>query len=229
MSEVRILIVDDDVASQSALKNLLDSEGWRVRAVSTGSEILNELARDVWNLAIVNAALTDPAGPIFAILRELALADSELVPEPAPEEDLDTEHAPVADPPSPPPQNSHRLRVLFLLPPTVAKKFQPILEREELPYALKPYNLHDLLEKVSDLLIEAGAIAEPLRTIREFAPRKGPSLRHARRDARPGAMFASRDDYQMSEEEMAEWERQEQEEESRKKRRKQEAEREHLG
>ena len=229
MSEVRILIVDDDVASQSALKNLLDSEGWRVRAVSTGSEILNELAHDVWNLAIVNAALTDPAGPVFAILRELALADSEPVPAPAPEEEEGATELAIVEPPAPPPQSNRRLRVLFLLPPTVARKVQPILEREELPYALKPYNLHDLLEKVSDLLIEAGAIDEPLRTIREFAPRKRPSLRRARRDARPGAMFASRDDYQMSEEEMAEWERQEQEEESRKKRRKQEAEREHLG
>lgn len=229
MPEVRILIVDDDVASQSALKNLLDSEGWRVRAVSASSEILNELAHDVWNLAIVNASLIDPAGPVFAILRELALADSEPEPEPAPEQEADAEEHVIAEPPAPPPQNYRRLRVLFLLPPAVVKKVQPVLEREELPYALKPYNVHDILEKVSDLLLESGAIDSPLRTIREFAPAKRSLFRRARRDSRSGAMFASRDDYQMSEEEMAEWERQEQEEEARKKRRKQESEREHLG
>ena len=54
------------------------------------------------------------------------------------------------------------------------------------------------------------------------APR--PALRTARAGA--GSMFASRDDYQMSEEEMLEWERHE--EEDRKKREKQQKDREHL-
>jgi CheY-like chemotaxis protein len=227
MAEVSILVVDNDAASQSALKNLLGSEGWRVRAVSAASDVLNELARGVWNLAIANASLTDPAGPLFAILRELAQADSELALEPSPDDESAEEHGLAANPP-PPAQNHRRLRVLFLLPPEVVKKVQPILEREALPYVLKPYNLHDLLEKVSDLLLEAGAIDAPIRTIRESAPRKRTSVRRARRDIRSGAMFASRDDYQMSEEEMAEWERQEQEAEARKKRRKQEDERENL-
>jgi PleD family two-component response regulator len=30
VAEVGILIIDDDVVSQRALKNVLDSEGWRV-------------------------------------------------------------------------------------------------------------------------------------------------------------------------------------------------------
>jgi PleD family two-component response regulator len=227
MAEVSILVVDNDAASQSALRNLLDSEGWRVRAVSAASEVLNELARGVWNLAIVNASLTDPAGPVFAVLRELAQADSELAPEPSPDDESAASAGPWADPP-PPVQNYRRLRVLFLLPPEVVKRVQPILEREGLPYALKPYNLHDLLEKVSDLLLEAGAIDAPIRTIRDFAPRKRTLVRRTRRDLASGAMFASREDYQMSEEEMAEWERQEQEAEERKKRRKQEAEGQNL-
>src|ERR1700729_3239829 len=49
--EVGILIVDDDGASQSALKNVLDSEGWRVRIVPEVTLALNELATGSWNLA----------------------------------------------------------------------------------------------------------------------------------------------------------------------------------
>ncbi len=228
MPEVNILVVESDLASQTALRNLLDSEGWRVRGVSAAADVLNELARGIWNLAIVNAALTDTAGPVFAILRELALADSEAEAEADSSDDLDPGQ-PLAERSVPASQGPRRLRVLFLLPPEVVKKVQPVLEREGLPYALKPCNLHELLEKVSDLLLEAGAIESPIRTIREFAPRKSRVVRRARRDSRTGAMFASREDYQMSEEEMAEWERQEQEEQARKKRRKQEAERGPLG
>lgn len=228
MAEVNILVVENDPASQQALKNLLDSEGWRVRAVSAASEVLNELARGIWHLAIVNAGLTDTAGPVFAILRDLALAEPEA--EAAEQEAVHQEgrfqHGLLADS-SPAPQTSRRLRVLFLLAPAVAGRFQPVLEREALPYIVKPYNLNELLEKVSDLLLEAGAIDSPIRAIREFAPRTRRILRRPRRDSRTGAMFASREDYQMTEEEMAEWERQEEEE--RKKRRKKDADRERLG
>jgi len=46
------------------------------------------------------------------------------------------------------------------------------------------------------------------------------------RDSRRGTMFASREDYQMSEEELVEWEKQEEEE--RKKREKEKKDRERL-
>jgi hypothetical protein len=94
-----------------------------------------------------------------------------------------------------------------------------LLEREGLPYLQKPYHLHDLLEKVSELLVESGAIAEPLRGIGRMGKGKR-RRREARtsRDSRRGVMFASREDYQMTEEEMAEFEHQE--EEDRKKREK---------
>jgi hypothetical protein len=94
-----------------------------------------------------------------------------------------------------------------------------MFESEGLPYLQKPYHLHDFLEKVSDLLVEAGAIAEPIRSIGGFG--KGKKRRRtvqAARDSRRGIMFASREDYQMTEEEMAEFERQE--EDDRKKREK---------
>jgi CheY-like chemotaxis protein len=198
--EVGILIVDDDIASQRALKNVLDSEGWRVRIVPLVAHALAELATGTWNLAIVNIALADVRGPLFAILKELAEAESS-----APQRGCE-----------PPPK---RIRALFLVPLARAKDMQPILEREGLPYSLKPYHLHDFLEKVSELLVEAGAIAEPIRSIGGFGAgkrrRRNP---HFSRDSRRGTMFATREDYQMTDEEMSEYEREE--EEDRKKREK---------
>ena len=207
MPEVGILIVDDDVANQHALKNVLDSEGWRVRIVHGEPRALAELASGSWNLAIVNIALTDVRGPLFCILKELSLADT----------------LTQADGESP----RRAFRALFLVPATIAQQVQPMLEREGLPYSLKPYHLNDFLEKVSELLVEAGAIAEPIRSIGGFSAKK---RRHrdlrSSRDGRRGTMFASREDYQMTEEEMAEFERQEEEE--RKKRAKAMKDREHL-
>jgi CheY-like chemotaxis protein len=198
--EVGILIVDDDIASQRALKNVLDSEGWRVRIVPLVAHALAELATGTWNLAIVNIALADVRGPLFAILKELAEA------EPV---------APQVEGEPPP----NRIRALFLVPVARAKDMQPILEREGLPYSLKPYHLHDFLEKVSELLVEAGAIAEPIRSIGGFgAGKRRKRNPHFSRDSRRGTMFASREDYQITDEEMADYEREE--EEGRKKREK---------
>lgn len=206
MSEIGILIVDDDVLSQRALKSVLDSEGWRVRIVQEPREALTELATGAWNLAIVNVAVADVNGPLFAILRELSDAAGR-----------DGDGG----------KYRKKLCVLFLVPLRLAAAAQPILEQEELPYALKPYHLHEFFEKVSDLLVEAGATEEPIRTIGNFGIKRGP-LRKQRslRQARRGAMFASREDYQMTEEEMVEYERQE--EEDRKKREKERKDREHL-
>jgi hypothetical protein len=207
--EVAILIVDDDVVTQSALKSILDSEGWRVRIVPGAPEALSELAAGAWNLVIANIEQVDVRGPLFATLKELV-------------------HA--GDPPAPEPNSGERthLRALFLLPMHTPPAIQLELERSELPYSFKPYHLHDFLEKVSELLVEAGAIADPIRSVSGFA-RVKKQRREQRnpREARRGAMFASRDDYQMTEEEMAEFERQE--DEDRKKRQKAQRDREHLG
>jgi len=208
VEQVGILLVDDDVTSQQALKSVLDSEGWRVRIVPKTSEALAELATGEWNLAIVNVALADVRGPLFAILKELAQAQAETPEAPAPAED-GSEAAP-----------RKRIRVLFLVPLLMAQDVQPILEREALPHSPKPYHLHDFLERVSELLLESGAIAEPIRGVGGFSERKV-RRREQRfgRGTRAGAMFAAREDYHMTEEEMAEYERQE-EEQQRKKRQK---------
>jgi DNA-binding response OmpR family regulator len=197
LSEVGILIVDNDVVSQRALKHVLDAEGWRVRIVPTASHALPELASGAWSLAIVNASLIDMNGPVFAMLRELAQASGE----------REQGEAPAL---------RKRFRVLFLVPVNEAKKTQPTLEQEGLPYSPKPYHLHDFLEKVSELLVESGALEESIRGIGDFSTAK--LRKHSRgpaRNARRGTMFASREDYQMTEEEMAEFERQEEEERKR--------------
>jgi CheY-like chemotaxis protein len=205
VSEVGILIIDDDAASQHALKSVLDSEGWRVRIVPEARQALIELASGAWNLAIVNVAVANMNGPLFAILRELSDAGSRA--------NVDgSDHT------------AKRLSVLFLVPVRLAAAAQPLLEAEELPYSLKPYHLHDFFEKVSDLLVESGAIEEPIRTIGNSGLKRSPALKlRTSRHARRGSMFASREDYQMTEEEMAEYERQE--EEDRKKREKERKER----
>ncbi len=201
MPDVGILILDNDVASQNALKGVLEVENWRIRVVTRPAHAMAELATGAWNLVIVNAALADPKAPLFAILKELA--QSEFV---APAEHSD----------EPPPK---RLSVLFLVSPQRAGQVQAVLERESLPYLQKPYHLHEFLEKVSELLVESGAIAEPIRSVGGFgkAKKRRRAVR-ASRDSRRGIMFASREDYQMTEEEMAEFERQE--EDDRKKREK---------
>lgn len=231
LAEIGILVIDDDVGSQRAIKQVLDAEGWHVRIVPLAAHALPELAKGSWNLVIVNASLTDIHGPVFAILRELALADSYATNE---DSESETTHTEPQNGNGDPSANGNgiatlrkRLRVLFLIPARATRDVQPVLERDGLPYLLKPYHLHDFLEKVSELLQEAGAIEDPIRSMRDFsAKRKRVRTRRAR-DARRGAMFASREDYQMTEEEMAEWERQEEEE--KKKRQKEQHDREHLG
>ncbi len=208
MSEVGILLIDDDVASQRALKLILDSEGWRVRIVPLASQAMSELATGSWDFAIVNVTLLDMAGPVFSTLRELAQAE---IPAPEPGVSADEQKP-----------RTRRFRVLFLVPLMGSKEVPMILERVGLPYSFKPYHLHDFLQKVSELLLESGAISEPLRSVSGFDGKKRRRDLRYPRDAQGGKkMFASREDYQMTEEEMAEYERQEREEAERKKRAKQ--------
>jgi DNA-binding response OmpR family regulator len=189
--EIHILIVDDDEASQKAVWQVLDSEGWRVRVVPLADQAMEQLAIGQWTLLIVNVALTGLGGPVFNTLKELAQA---------------------------PPLEAgrHRVRVLFIVPMLVAEHAQPILEREQLPYALKPFHLHDFLEKVSDLLIEAHAIPNPIRRVTALPSEdRRQQDRRAGEDRRQTSMFAARDEYFMTEEEIAEYEKSEAEERKR--------------
>ena len=198
MSQIGILIIDDDEQSQSALWHVLDSEGWNLRVVPEAAKALPELAKGGWALVIVNLRLTGLDGPLFQTLKELALAPA-----------LEGE--------------KRRARVLFLVPVSVAVAVQPQLERDQLPYVLKPYHLHDFLEKVSDLLLEVQAVEQPLRPVLREATAPARHSEEAKSAAaRTTQMFASRDDYQMSEEEITEWEQQEEEARKKKKKKKEE-------
>jgi len=183
--EIHILIVDDDEASQKALWQVLDSEGWRVRVVPLADAAMEQLAHGNWTLVIANVALTGLSGPLFNTLKELAL--------------------------SPPLEGGkRRLRVLFIVPMLVAEHAQSILERERLPYSLKPFHLHDFLEKVSDLLLESQAISAPIRRVQTTgADERRQRDRRKSDDRRQTTMFAARDEYFMTEEEVTEYEKQE--------------------
>jgi DNA-binding response OmpR family regulator len=195
VEKIGILIIENDEASQSALRQVLDSEGWQVRIVPHISQALSELSSGTWSLVIVNIAMTGLAGPVFLTLRELALA-------PAVE------------------GGKFRARVLFLLPESSAFEAQSLLETARLPYVRKPFQFHDLLEKVSDLLMETDSLATPIRRVRfdaSAAERKRDEGRAGhesavRQNHRETRMFARRDEYVMTEEEIAEYEKTEKEE-----------------
>lgn len=192
VSDVNILVIDDDSASQHALQQVFDTEGWRVSVVPIPSEALRELARGRWSLVVVNVALADLTGPLFATLKTLAQTEAD------------------------PSRDQKLLRVLFLVPHVAARWAQPVLDREGLPYVMKPFHLHDFLEKVSDLLIEAKAIPQPIRDTRLPAAGKERRQKERRGERRHGQMFASREDYMMTEEEMLDFEKQEEDERKKK-------------
>jgi len=178
--QVGILVLDNDDTGGTAVKQILDSEGWRVRIVPDTQMLLSELKTGEWSLVIANVALIGVQGPAFVTLRELAAV-------------------PAAD--------GGRVRVLFLIPELTSGQYIPHLEAARLPHVLRPYHLHDFLEKVSDLLVEVKAIEGPIRQVRhEFG-----ALRKKKKQAGRNSMFASRDTFSYTDEELAEYERQESE------------------
>jgi DNA-binding response OmpR family regulator len=179
--QVGILVLDDDAQGSGAVRQILDSEGWRVRIVPDTKLLLAELKTGEWSLVIANVALTGLDSPVFVTLRELSSVSVE---------------------------DGGRIRVLFLVPEMTGSQFVGALEIGRLPYVVRPYHLHDFLEKVSDLLVEVKAIEAPLRQVRyEFD-----DLRKKKKQAgRSTSMFASRDSYSYTDEELAEYEKQESE------------------
>jgi DNA-binding response OmpR family regulator len=176
---VALLVLEDDPGNAAALKQILDSEGWRVRLVQDVHLLHAELKTAEYSLVIANAALVGLNSATFHVLRELA---------------------------SVPEEEGGRIRVLFVLPELSAGSFVTRLEADRLPYVTRPYHLHDFLEKVSDLLLEVKAIEGPLHMTRhEF----GAARKKKKETARSTSMFASRDSYSYTEEEIAEYEKQE--------------------
>jgi DNA-binding response OmpR family regulator len=177
--QVGILVLDDDFQSQGALRQILDSEGWRVRIVADTKLLLAELRTGEWSLVIADVALTGLNSPAFVTLGELSSVS---------------------------PEEGGRVRTLYLVPEISGSQYLGHLEFARLPYVVRPFHLHDFLEKVSDLLVEVKAIEAPLRQVRhEF----GDLRKKKRQLGRATSMFASRDSFSYTDEELAEYERQE--------------------
>jgi len=178
--QVGILILDDE-QNQGALRQILDSEGWRVRLVEDPRVLLTELKSGEWSLVIANIALCGVDSPIFLTLKELSGVSYD---------------------------EGGRIRVLYLVPEMTGSQFVGALEIARAPYVVRPFHLHDFLEKVSDLLVEVRAIEGPIRQVRrEF----GALRKKKKQGARSTSMFAARDSYSYSDEELAEYEKQESE------------------
>lgn len=180
LRQVGLLVFEVDQGNAVALKQILDSEGWRVRIVSDLPLLHAELKTGEYSLVIANIELVELDSPTFQVLHELA---------------------------SVPPEEGGRVRVLYVIPELTGSQFVGALERAKMPYALRPFHLHDFLEKVSDLLVEVKAIEGPLRMTRhEYGEARKKKKQAA---GRTTSMFASRDSYSYTDEELAEYERQE--------------------
>jgi DNA-binding response OmpR family regulator len=178
-TQVGILVFEDDPHSGNALRQILDSEGWRVRVAPDTKMLQTELKTGEYSLLIANIAMVGVESALFQVLRELASVSVE---------------------------DGARLRVLFVVPEMSGNQFVPVIEEARLPYVLRPFHLHDFLEKVSDLLVEVKAIEGPLRMTRyEF----GAARKKKKAATRTNSMFASRESYSYTEEELAEYEKQE--------------------
>jgi len=172
-------VLDNDPRGASAVKQVLDSEAWRVRVVPDAKMLLSELKSADWSLVVANAAAMDLESPAFFTLREIATV---------------------------PQESGGRIRALFVIPEAGERRFTQQIEAARLPYVVRPYHLHDFLEKVSDLLVEIKVIEAPIRLVRrEFG-----ALRTKKKQAsRLNSMFAARDVFSYTEEEIAEYEREE--------------------
>ena len=178
--QVAILVLEEDAENAEAVRQLLDSEGWRVHVVTDSNLLLKELRNGEWALVVANVAVTGTDSAAFITLQELA---------------------------SVPAEDGGRIRVLFIVPEMADIKYAQLLEHSRLPYVARPFNFHDFIQKVSDLLFEVHAIAAPLRQVsREFGVVRKKKLEASRAN---NSMFASREAYSYSEEEVAEYERQE--------------------
>jgi DNA-binding response OmpR family regulator len=177
--QVGLLVLDQEPANGAALRQVLDSEGWRVRVIQDTPSLFAELRSGEYSLVIANVAAVGVNTPAFSTLRELC---------------------------SVPAEEGARLRILYVVPEMTGSQFMGALETSHLPYVVRPYHLHEFLEKVSDLLVEIKAIDAPLRQVRyEF----GDLRKKKKQSGRSNSMFAARDSFSYSDEEIAEYERQE--------------------
>lgn len=190
MGEVRILVIDDDAATQNALRHVLDSEGWKVTCAPMVREGLVTLATGDWSLVICNIAMVGLESALFTTLRDLEQGSEQA-------------------------GAKGRVRVMFLVPETAAPLARPVLQRDSLPFVVKPFHLNDFLERVGELLLEVGALGGAIRQVRRGGADRRRRERRSGFDRRAAPMFASRKEYFLSEEDLAAYEQAEAEERKR--------------
>jgi len=190
--EINILILEDETASQNAIQVMMDGESWKVKILGDAEAALPALAQGSWALVVASLTLVDFSSPLFQVLKELAQA------------------APVEE-------GKSRVRVLFIVPAAKATEAIPVLDAARLPYAMKPYQFNDFMEKVNDLLLQAQFLSKTARE-RGFAfEQRAKPGKPGKKAAAANSMFASRDEYYYSEEELAEYEREQKDSEQKKK------------
>ena len=89
-----ILIVEEALATESHLSQILNREGYHVLQATSGRQALQKLAETAVDLLIIDTQLADMRGvdflqsvrecPSYAELPVLMLVESELVPQPLP-------------------------------------------------------------------------------------------------------------------------------------------------
>jgi len=192
--DINILILEDDAQAQGALQLMMDGEGWRLKMLGDPNAAMQELAHGSWALVVASLSLVDIASPLFQILKELAQA------------------SPVED-------GKSRVRVLFAVTPGDAPAIVPVLDAARLPYAMKPYQLNEFMEKVNELLLQAQFLTKTARE-RGFAFQKRTQTtgsKKGKKSTAANSMFASRDEYYYTEEELAEYEKEIEEQKKKKK------------
>jgi DNA-binding response OmpR family regulator len=175
-SQVGILILEESQQAAASVRQLLDSEGWRVQTVADVNELFSQIRDGQWNLVIANIAVTGTDSPVFFTLRELSAVRSD---------------------------QGGRLRTLYIVPEMSGSHFVKALEQEQLHFVTRPFHFHDFLEKVSDLLVEVEAIAAPLRQV-SFELDAG--RKKKKDSGQVQSMFAKRDPHSYTEEELSAYE-----------------------
>ena len=163
---------------------------------------LQELAAGDWTLVIANVGMTGLGGPSTSPSRNWPWRRASE-------------------------SGKARVRVLFLVPEAGGRQSQPLLERERPALRAQAVQPSRVFEKVSDLLMESGAIPQSIRQVRREGLTVGKRRDGGRMTARENrvrrrntGMFANRTDYSSTtEEEITEYERQQkqQQEETRRK------------
>src|SRR6266571_1170977 len=103
--QVGVLVLDNAPHGASAVQQVLDSEGWRVRVVPDAKMLLAQLKSADWSLVVANAAAIDFDSPAFYTLKEIATVPQEA---------------------------GGRIRALFIIPETAERQFTAQIESARL-------------------------------------------------------------------------------------------------